>query len=108
MMAARRPTSELSHGGRFYRAHRERELQRKHDEKARWESSLKAFLEVNSDLSMSEKQFRAEAKRQGWLAPNHSPKHRPSKRVDVSQRRFVEEALGREYSTEAWDTRYGV
>jgi len=103
----KKPTSELSHGGRFYRAHRERELQRKRNLDARWRSAHVGFLRTHLDLSISEEEFRAEARREGWLPPNHSPKRRPSRRVDEGQRSFVEEALGRQYDAPTYDVVYG-
>jgi hypothetical protein len=102
---------KLSHGGRYYRAHRERELYRKVVERARWESAREAFLAANPDLSMTDVEFRALAKRSGWLPPEHRTfdqrAHTLARGVDERRRRFVESALGRSVTGTAWRSEYG-
>jgi hypothetical protein len=49
--ARRRPASELSHGGRYYRANVGRERRRKADDRGRQASAAVGFIEMHAEFS---------------------------------------------------------
>jgi hypothetical protein len=106
MASRRRPTSELSRGGRFYRSHQKIERKRKENELARWKSSHSAFKDVNPDFTGTLREFRDLARERGWSVPNHSARHRAPEPVVKARRRFVEEGLNRHYDAETYSTLY--
>jgi hypothetical protein len=103
----------LSHGGKYYRAHRARELERKQAERARKKSAFVAYdratLESGDPRTEAQRRrdFNRLYKERGWLVGSHSPKRPPTREEAQRQRRFYEEALGRDYTDAEFDIRYG-
>jgi hypothetical protein len=97
---------ELSRGGQFYRTHRDVERARKAVERARWASGLVGLKATNPDYEGTLREFRVLARQRGWAMPNHSAKHRPSRKLDEAQRRFVEEAIGAQHTDASYQRLY--
>jgi hypothetical protein len=89
------PGRGSSHGGRYYRAHRELELARKSVGRARLDSAHRAFRAAHTDYSGSKRDFARLLREKGWVIPSHSRRGHPSAAVLEAERRFVEEGLGR-------------
>lgn len=115
---ARKGSARLSHGGRYYQVHREREQRRKRYETARWQGLYKAFLDRNPDLSMNLPEFKAEVRRTSPDHRAHLPTHTPnlneekravrlSRREQRLRRETTNRLLGTDYSEEEFETRYG-
>lgn len=85
----------LSHGGRYYRSHRDIEIARKRVERVRVDSAYRAFRAVHPDYSDSKRRFVELVREKGWRIPSHSRGGNPPAEILAGERRFVEEGLGR-------------
>lgn len=103
-------SKKLSHGTRYYRAHPERERDRKRTEKARWDGFFKAYRDRNPDARFTLREFKREVRSLSPDGRAHLPSHsarRVGPRELEAQRQTSMRFLGLDYTREEFEDLYG-
>jgi hypothetical protein len=95
----------ISRGTAYYRAHRQAEVERKRDYRARLDSGYTAYQQVHPKATRRE--FHRALKDNRASVPSHTPKKAPTGEQRQRHRRFVEGMLGRSYSVSDFESTYG-
>lgn len=100
----------LSHGGRYYRAHRAEESARKRSERGRAKGFLSAYKDRNPDYEGTVRDLLRAVRGASPDGKAHLPSHsslRVSRREQGYRRETTERFLGLDYSASEFETRYG-
>jgi hypothetical protein len=102
--------TKLSHGGRYYRAHRARENDRKRVERGRIKGFLSAYKDRNPDYRGTVRDLLRAVRGASPDGKAHLPSHSSfhvSRREQEYRRKTTERFLGLDYAPSEFESRYG-